>query len=562
VFTPERRGETVVRGLLFEENGWYYLNATDTVVDTANDSVIVEVSPPPEIKYRMYDLFEQRWGDWWPWRLIGWKTDIILSNRPHEYTFVYNPDTRNLQGIIYAPYRWNMSAVTMSVVNVHDPEFMPVWGTPGVPGAAADMHIWFEYLDNESFFGYWKPTWETNWNWSGAMDNLIIGQLGDGYFLGTLYTVTMNREAALEWIGIPAAGDPLAWWEANNNSYMQAWQDWIMREGNLRLDIWPAYEWTYVDMGTMMDLVEEPDGDLTLRIAHFSWGYEILMLRWLNETSLCIHEPYMEDFNMSVHYAEGYSDIYLDAVAQYNLHAVKANGTENAAAWVWEPQRVDYEEYSNDVSGYVSEFNPWVYLSYNSWNSGDGYFNTSVPYDSTPQWFNLTSYMTFEIQLPQRSDVIGYKGEWLYTARTAGAIYLLKRGNDSAYENITVRGPMTLGYNMTGTGPGAVNLWDYYDPVQKKLTLVGPLNFDNYHHENGRLYHSAPWIEFNVENVTWGPPPGLTMVTAMPGASDVPLPGSSLSGDAAISEVAALAVVLCGIVMTVAIISRDVSGKE
>jgi hypothetical protein len=426
------------------------------------------------------------------------------------------------------------------------------------------MHIWFEYLDNETWNGYWKPTWGSNWNWSASFDGFMpadgkTGQFADGYYLGVLYTITMNREAALEWIGMPVADNPMVWWEANNGTYMEEWQRWIWYEGNFRMDVWPAYEWPYIDMGTMMDLDVETSGALTLQIAHFGWGFESLVIRWLNETALCIHEPYMEDFNMSVHYGENYADLSLDAVAQYNLHATKANGTANGAAWVWEPQRMDYVWYENPVTGYVSEYNPWETMMYTSWNSGDGFFGDYATYDFAPQWFNLTSYMTFEIQLPTHDKVLGYMGEKLFTDRRAGAIYELKKGNTSAYDNITIHGPMTLGYNQTSQVPGeGVNMWDYYDPVAKKLMLVGPMNFDNYRFPNGLLYHSAPWIEFNVENASFGPLPLATTVTA---ESSAPLTGPSMSSDAAVLEIAALAVVLCGMVMTLAVVARDVSRK-
>ena len=499
-FSPANKGMATLSGLLYNEMGTYTLTVTDQLNTSATESVTVVVSLPPEIHYRLYDMFEQPWGDWWPWRLISWKTDIILSNKPHAYTMVYNPDMRNLQGIIYAPYRWNVTAKNMTAMSVHDPEFMPILGTPDVPGAAADMHIWFQYLDNASWNGYWVPTWSSNWNWSpSVMDPMMSAQFLDGYYVGTLYTVSLNREAALEWLGMPLTANPATWWTANRAAYMSAWQRWIVDEGNVRLDIWPAYEWPYIDLATMMDLVEETDGKLTLKIAHMNWGFEILTTRWLREVALCAHEPYYEDFNLSAHCGDDYANVTYDAVCQYNLHAVKANVTANAPAWVWEPQRADH------VAMAGSEFNPWDLKTYTSWNSGDGYFGSEVPYDFTPQWFNLTSYMTFEIQLPARDNVIGYMGEKLTTGRTSGAIYNLRvNHNASAYENITVHGPMELGYNMTGLGPGAPNLWDFYDPVTKTLRMVGPIDFDNYRHWDGYLYHSAPWIEFNVANVTWG----------------------------------------------------------
>ncbi len=455
------------------------------------------------IDYRLYDMFEQPWGDWWQWRMIGFKTDIILNNEPHAYTMVVNPDMRNLQGIIYAPYRWNATAANLENVSVHSPEFMPVVGGQWVSGSSVDMQIQFQYLDNASWYGYWKPVWGTNWNWSSSlMDAIMPAQFLDGYYIGTLYTITLNREATLEWLGMPMTADPTTWWTANRATYMTEWQNWIRNEGNVRLDIWPSYEWPYTDIATMMELTEQADGRIVLSIAHINWGYECLMNRWLDEAGICAHQPWMEDFHLSAHYSDFTAFVTYDAVCQYNLHAVKANQTLDGAAWVWEPQRMDYVSYDYPVTGYVSEFNPWSSMEYTSWNSGDGFFGSYVMYDCTPMQFNLVEGMTLTIQLPIGNNVVGYSGVGLTTGRMSGAIYELKRGNASAYDNITVYGQMTLGYCMTGLGPDAPNLWDYYSSVNKTLKLFGPMSFDNYRFPNGLLYHSAPWIEFNIVPAT------------------------------------------------------------
>jgi len=555
-FSPASQGVTSLRPVLFNEMGTFTLDVKDNDTPTATGTTTVKVSLPPEIDYRMYDMFEQPWGDWWFWRLTAYKTDIVMYNIPHAYTFVYNKDTRNLQGIIYAPYRWNVVAKNMTTLSVHSPEFMPILGTPGVPGSSVDMHLWWQYIENSTWNSYWLPTWSSNWNWTAnpSFDNLMVSQYSDGYIIGSLFNVSMNREAALEWLGMPMTGVvPADWWIANRADYVSKWLHWLLNEGNMRLDIWPAYEAILSDMGTTADLVEEANGNITLRVAHFSWGLEALMNRWLNETGICVHEPYMEDFNLSAHYGDDYANVAYDAVCQYNLHAVLANGTVNDPAWVWEPQRMDYVQYSNPVSGYNSEFNRWVGQTYTSWNAGDYYFGQELPlsppgmsgYDATPQYFNLTDYMTLTIQLPNRHDVLGFMGEPLPGGRFSGAIYNLKRGNLSYYENITVRGDMWLGYNMTGLGAGAPNLWTYYDNITKTLRLVGPMDFDNYKLPNGLLYHGAPWIEFDVSNVTWG------AITSLPVASGPTDGASSASSASLLSELAALGAVVMGTALAV-----------
>jgi len=98
--------------------------------------------------------------------------------------------------------------------------------------------------------------------------------------------------------------------------------------------------------------------------------------------------------------------------------------------------------------------------------------------------------------------VIAYEGVGLPTGRTSGAIYQLKQGNPSMYEAIEIHGTMWLGYYMTGLGPDAPDLSACYYNDTKMLVMAGPMDFDNFRHSNGLLYHSAPWIEFNVSNGT------------------------------------------------------------
>jgi hypothetical protein len=390
---------------------------------------------------------------------------------------------------------------------------------------------------------------------------MMVGQYADGYILGCVYTVVLNRQAAEEWLGMPQTGITVAdWWTANRDAYTNRWIAWILDEGNRRLDIWPAYADAYYDEGTLSDLVEEANGNVTLRIGHFSWGYECLITRWLNETALSRHEPYMEDFNMSVQYRNEDANVSFDAVAQYNLHAVLANGTVNDPAWVWEPQRIDYNYQAGAASGYTSEFNPWGDPTnpkyYNSSNSGDSQLGSDLGYQNAPTLFDLASFQTLTIQLPTY-DVVGFMGEPLPCSFRSGAIYQLKQfKNPQYYENITVRGPMWLGYNMTGFGPDAPNLWNYYDNTSKTLSLVGPMNFDNYRFPDGYLYHAAPWIEFNVANVTWG------AISSLPAAPEPYAGEPTTTSSAALSDLAMLGVVILATSLAVVALGAGARRKD
>jgi len=488
-FNLSDAGVVTLPGLMFNEPGTYEIVVYDTLDPLSFGSVVTVVSQSAQINYRLYDMFEQPWGEWWAYRLTAYRTDIILNNEPGAYTMVYNPDGRGRQGIIMAPYRWNVTATGLSSVNVSNPAVMPTFG-PQVEGASAHLDIYFEYLYQDWWDNYWLPTWSTNPGWNSAIANLIVQQESDGYYLGVVYEARMNREAAETWMNMPQAADPITWWAANGDDYITSWVDWLEYQGNVEFDIYPGYEWPLVDLGTLMDL--EVDGDdIVLNVGHFSWGYEVLITRWITDRAICTHQPYMEDFQLSAQFEESYGDLTYDAVAQYNLHAVKANQTESDAAWVWEPQHIDY------ITWEGSEFIPWEGLTYTSWNSGDYYFGQEVPYDFTPSYFNLTSYMSLTIQLPM-GDVIGYRG----LPTPLGSIAALKIGDDSAYEAIEVCGRIWLGWHGYPQVAGAPNLALMYNDLTRTLSIGGPMDFENYHHLTGQLYHSAPWIEFNVANGT------------------------------------------------------------
>ncbi len=489
-FMVSDTGVAVRPGLRFDEPGIYQVAAHDTADPSATGSLIAIVTESPGIVYTMYDMFEQPWGEWWPYRTAVYKTDIVLNNEPHHYTMVYNPDMRNRQGIIMAPYRWNVSAANMQTVSVNDPAVMPVFG-PSSFNASAHLDIYFEYINQAWWDSYWVPTWSSNPDWTVSIEQIPTFQQSDGYYVGVVYSARMDRAAAETWLNMSESADPLLWWSANRDDYLSNWVDWMLYQGNVMYDIFPGYQWPYVDIGTMMDLRVEGD-EIVLDIGHFSWGYEVLMTRWMTAREICTHEPYMEDFQLSAQFEPDHGDITYDAVAQYNLHAVKANLTEGDAAWVWEPQNIDY------VAMTGSDFNPWDALTYTSWNSGDMYLGQEVPYDFTPTCFNLTSYMRMVVQLPLGDDVIGYRGVPL----PFGTIADLKLGDASAYKSIEVRGRMWLGYYMTGQEPGAPDLRMMYNDLTRTLVMGGPLDFDNFHHATGELYHSAPWIEFNVSNGT------------------------------------------------------------
>ncbi len=526
--------KTFEKGVRFnvETDTNFTVTVTDVAVPTATGTqtgIHIYYKPSSET-FTMYDIMNVPWGEWWKWRYPSYTTDIILTNETGKYTMIYNPDKRGQQGIIMAPYRWNITGMNMSQVDINNPEFMPLFGTPNVPNASASMNVYFQYLSHAWWNSYWDPYWHFPPN---AMDAQVL----DGYYPGVTYNITMNRAAALEWLGIPMTDDPIAWWNLHGSNYISAWEAWILNEGNNRLDIYSGYEYPYTDLGTKMYLSVLGNGDIYLQIGHLGEGYEILMTRWLNETRLCNHEPYYEGIHMNVKYYSNWIDFNFDAACQYSLHAVLANqSSTNLGAWVWEPQLIDY--LPSDYSGYhPSTYDPWASLTYLSESAGDPSFRTQVQYDSGLSYFNLTDYQKFIIKLSQGSNNLGYYAQpmpfdSITRILTTGAkghpdpqYYKYPTGPDddynyTAYAPIMYNGTMSLGW--VGNSSSNPDLHTMYNTTTNTITMVGPMNFDNTHQANGALYRGAPWIEFNVTPVFTGlsvpvtPSPAVAVHTSAP----------------------------------------------
>ncbi len=534
-------GVKVISGIKFNAAGNFSVSVTDTVSPSVTGTCDVEVSARgPKTVMTIYDMFEQHWREWWVWRYNPYTTDLILWNETHKYTCLYNPDKQGMQGIIYAPYRWNVTAENMTTVTASHPEFMPT-PTTTVPGSEVKLKIHFDYLNWTYWSGYWLPTWSSNPNWtSGSLWN---HQMIDGYDLGVIYRVEMNREAAESWLGMPQAADALTWWGTHGWEYRNAWLAWIMNEGNVRLDIYSGYEFPYTDEGTTMSLEELPTGNLVLNIGHLNWGFEVLICRWTTELGLPQHETYMEDFTLGAEITDTWSTVKYDGVCQYSLKNVRANQSSTGSAWVWEPARIDYIA-SNTAGYHPSQYDPWAPLLYTSWNTGDPlYGTTSAAYDVTPGWMNLTSYETLIIKVPQGDDVLAYHPG---AVDPMAILNIPWYGDYSAYNSIMFNGSMQLGYSITNPA----SPWDLasgWDNTTKTLTIHGPLTSDQFHFGGGAtgpIYHGTPWIEFNVTPVGGG---AKTLSTP----ASVSAPETTVSA-ASVSDLAAIAVLVGGMMAVVA----------
>lgn len=496
---------TFTDGVTLVEEGLQTVTVSDESDPSIVGSLDVDVTPyvSSDLTYRIYDMFEEPWGEWWDKRPYGaWDTDRLLTGDPGEVTELYSvwgvpKGSTDDQGMIYAPYRWNISGTELPNMNVHEPTMMPKLGTD-VPGAEASMYIYFQYGSQEWWDSYWIPEWGDHPDWADWED--LLANFDDGWYVYTVYDIDMNHEAAEEWLGLGASDDPETWWAANEATYVEDWDTWIWDQGNNVFDIFCAYDYTYGIMSTtMMRLTTGTVDDVHMEIAHVSWGYEILMTRWLDYTDLSNHQVYFEDFEMALDLREDEVDIEMDAVCQWSMHAVKQNesapGDNTPCAWVWEPVEADYLYEGDDHPSAYEPYDPATGdLRYHSWNCGDPNYDTEVGYGETPLAFELPAYAKLVVELPSGTDVIGYYAEPV--PEDALKLAWASTPDLTIYDELRYYGEMDMGYCELGGAD-----WDY-DEVNKILTVEGPWSFTNPHPSDPSLnYHGAPWLEFNVNPV-------------------------------------------------------------
>ncbi|MDH3365714.1 MAG: hypothetical protein OEM29_06925, partial [Thermoplasmata archaeon] len=367
----------------------------------------------------------------------------------------------------------------------------------------------------------------------------------DGWFSGALINVTMNRAAALEWLGMPTDQTPAEWWTANRDDYRADWAAWILDQGNNVYDIFCGYDYSYMDMlgGPLMELDGDAD-EVTLRMGHVTWGYEALLTRWLAASELSVHQAYMEDVSLTLEYTGTAVNASFDAVIQWNMKSVRQNESAPAdgapCAWAWAPTHLDYME----KMGHTSAYTPYASMTYESLNCGDPYYGTEAPYEYTPIQFTLPEYARLIIELPT-DPVPGYYAQPVISTAVDD---VFKRNDFSAYDPLKYTGEISFGVADLSDAAG----YDLYTE-NKTLFISGPWEPANPHPVDGDLLLSgAPWIEFNVALPTMAASSAV-MPSVIP--LEEPVPTTTPQTTAATSvtaEIASLAAVISAVMMLIA----------
>ncbi len=193
------------------------------------------------VDYRWYDFFEVPYGEWWFYRWFTYEAD-----QPWTDSFPYiNRYYHNLTHVeTFSSARLNITARSFPEVNMGErPLFLPfLSGEDGERGGHATIDWYMQYLTADEIDYY--PMSTAAWH--------------DGWVISLNGTVRLDRTAAMAVMNLTdeAFDDFNPWWEENKYEVLHDYTDWVLYEGNERLDIFPMYSYPLTPL--RFDIEAEP----------------------------------------------------------------------------------------------------------------------------------------------------------------------------------------------------------------------------------------------------------------------------------------------------------------
>ena len=413
------------------------LNVTATsggITKTATAAIEIGGAPMRTVDYYYYDMFNVPFGEWWDLRYEYYDGTEEVVTREYPYIFIWRGNDTNVW--YYTNERLNLTGRNMPELNMNErPQFLPLLGD--VRGGTAKIDWYMQYLTQEEMERY--PDNTASW-----LDGWVIALNG---------TVTLDRTAAMAVMGITSEGfDEFGtWWAANEDIFTEAYYNWILYEGNERLDIYCAYEYTFAPLSFNID-AEKVGDEIVLIYDTVSWGMEAMMFRWMKEAFMPV-EWYFEDMNFRATIGPEYADLDVDTAVVYAAYAYETT-LDAAPCWMWEALMQDY--IPSNLAHPYSLFDVYEDLSYVNYAPGSPWYGTLMPYDYAPGSHNLSENETMVLEWPGDEDLLFYT-------------------HDEPYETFNWTGAMTCTYSEPDWEefPGQVVL----DTDARTLSFEGPIDF-------------------------------------------------------------------------------------
>jgi len=435
------------------------------------------------LDYRFYDFFNVPYGQWWDYRTtIGTYGDIppdancfnatsgtqLVSGRPlcaananpalpaaetYPYTNWYplpgnvrwnNPGNDPL---VYAPYRFNATAVNAPGYNLSEPVYLPVRNYAAPVGQQLKINWYLQYLDS--------PTDQAlRSQGCGVYDSTVASSGFDGFILWSRINLTTDLAEAKRIFGIPlnyTAANAQSWWNANtkagyaNFGALETWfgvntggtpadGGWFAKEGNGKYDVYSSFQYAYTPFCTeIVGQVDANTGVTHVYISHVAWATEVLLARWFYWGNTSYRTYYLdstkargwwgmelawfEDMRFDATLGANGLDFFLDTILQYHFEAGsfpgadgkyrtqtgEANPPDDVPYWTWWPVLTDYIAPNN----HPTELARYAGKTYIHTTAGAGNYAQNVSFDYVPITWNLKAGQTWNFEFP-KGNVVFY----------------------------------------------------------------------------------------------------------------------------------------------------------
>lgn len=380
---------------------------------------------------------------------------------------------------IWAPFRLSIEARNVTDCNTRDdviyiPDLNP---SPSAPNDGwINASFYGTYMTTAALTASRLGTHYANWFFGVPPRENPSGSSDDGYWYQLMAKVQYSRDAAMGYLGWDGTGDVRTWFETENadRSLDYAWYDYWMLEGSPggRFDIYTAYDYSedIRQVRLALDPHNSTADSLVLLMWSLSWGMDAQVIRYLEAANILKKglQGFMEDMYLNVSIGPLVSNTTLRGTMTYDLYAW-ADPTDSGwnGAWMLEAHHIDWCGNVFYHNSYPSPYNYYdpdqtdmvLRPSYSPWTTN---FGKNVTYWNAPLEFDLEELEMMVIVLP-KNDIIGIEPG-------VGISDKLDSYKHQELLQHSYWGQMSLGECYPDMG-------SYYDPVEKRIYLVGPIDF-------------------------------------------------------------------------------------
>ncbi len=412
------------------------------------------------VDYRWYDFFDMPYGEWWDWRYFYFGNELVLTDSfPYMNRHYYNATHIET----FSSARLNITGRSMPELSMNEgPQFLPLFGE--ARGGTAVIDWYMQYLTEDEM--EWYPMYTADW-----LDGWVIALNG---------TVTLDKTAAMAVMGITSEGydDFETWWTANDDLFLGDYIDWILYEGNTRLDIFPMYDYPFVPLRLNID-AEKVGDDIVLTYDTVAWGMEALMTRWLHDAFMPT-EWWFEDFTMHAEIGPESASIDIDTAVPYAIKAWETN-EGGTPCWVWQGMLQD--RIASGIIHPSSNYDLYCDREHLCKSPGCAWYDCMVVYRYVPGCHNLSEGESLSLEWPEEE--------------------ILFMDHDGLFSTVNTTSKGIVEYSE----PSGSDMGDSVDwsPDSRTITFQGPVDFWSWSEsqdEHDYLYDE--WQRLDV--LPWGMP--------------------------------------------------------